>query len=95
MLLALFLSSLFLESKFLVVLEVERVEGWFRRKEVGYIKACIVRSGSPQSSCFFIAGDPQKESSKRKITQRVTWLSLQPPGGSRRLCLHTWDSEVE
>lgn len=37
----LFLSSLFLGSKFLVALEVERVEGG-RREEAGYLKSYAV-----------------------------------------------------
>lgn len=39
--LTLFLSSLFLWSKFLVALEVERVKGG-RREEAGYLKPCAV-----------------------------------------------------
>lgn len=55
--LLLLLSSLFLKSKLLVVLEVEGVEGWLRCIEFGCLKSSIIKYGSPWNSCIFTPGD--------------------------------------
>ena len=79
--LLLYLSSLFLESKFLVVLEMEGVAGWLRGIEFGCLKSCIIKRGSPWNSCIFIPGD--------------SWSDWEDPlRGSPTLCLPVWASGV-